>query len=173
MFNNLVRVGQIARSHGYKGELRLQIHPGFQLKKSIKGPVFIQFAGKPVPFFFESYLLQDQELLIKLEDIDSEEAARALCGRSFWLDILDVKKMPGAEESGEWQGFQVWEGKKLLGEIQEVIQQAPLVVKVIIQQKEVLLPINSGTLVKVEEKKKSVWVKLPEGLLDFYLQQDT
>jgi 16S rRNA processing protein RimM len=38
------------------------------------------------------------------------------------------------------------------------------------QKKEVLIPLNEKTLKKIDRKKKQVYVTLPEGLLEIYLE---
>ena len=44
-----------------------------------------------------------------------------------------------------------------------------MLAKVTIRGKEVLLPLNEQSLVKVDKKKQTVYLQLPEGLLDIYL----
>ena len=56
-----------------------------------------------------------------------------------------------------------------LGPILEVIEQPHQVLcKIDLGGKEALIPIHEGTLKKVDQKKRLVWVELPDGLLDVY-----
>jgi 16S rRNA processing protein RimM len=58
----------------------------------------------------------------------------------------------------------------ILGVIEEIIEMPMQVLaKIVITGKEVLLPINDQSLVKVDKKQQIVHVDLPEGLLDIYL----
>jgi 16S rRNA processing protein RimM len=67
-------------------------------------------------------------------------------------------------------GYTLFNGTEELGEIEEVIEQPMQVLaKLTIQNKEVLIPLHSETLKKVDKKHKRVYVELPEGLLDIYL----
>ena len=52
----------------------------------------------------------------------------------------------------------------------EVIEQPlQILLRIEIDGKEVLIPINESTLVKVDHKGEKIYVDLPEGLLDIYL----
>jgi 16S rRNA processing protein RimM len=52
----------------------------------------------------------------------------------------------------------------------EVIEQPQqLVCKIIIQNKEVLIPLNEDTLIDIDNASQQVLVRLPEGLLAIYL----
>jgi 16S rRNA processing protein RimM len=64
----------------------------------------------------------------------------------------------------------MYEKKKLLGKVIEVIEQpAQLLLSVMVNDKEVLVPINETTLDKIDHKNQKIFVILPEGLLDIYL----
>ena len=64
----------------------------------------------------------------------------------------------------------MYEKKKLLGKVIEVIEQpTQLLLSIEINEKEVLVPINETTLEKIDHKNEKIYVLLPEGLLDIYL----
>ena len=67
-------------------------------------------------------------------------------------------------------GFTVVEKKTSLGKVLEVIEQPmQILLRIEIDTKEVLIPINESTLVKIDHKSEKIVVTLPEGLLDIYL----
>ena len=66
-------------------------------------------------------------------------------------------------------GFQMISEGKELGEIVEVFEQPHQVLcKIIWKGKEAFIPLHDETLEKVDQKKRSVYVKLPDGLLEIY-----
>jgi 16S rRNA processing protein RimM len=64
----------------------------------------------------------------------------------------------------------VHDAKKPIGKVLEVIEQPlQILLRLEIQGKEVLVPLNESTLVGIDRKKQVINVSLPEGLLDIYL----
>ena len=68
-------------------------------------------------------------------------------------------------------GFIIFNNEERLGEVEAVIEQPQqILLQTHVQQKEVLIPIHEQTLKKIDRKKKQVYVTLPEGLLEIYLE---
>lgn len=167
---NLLRVGIIARTHGYKGDLKISLDAGVEVAKSFKGPGFIYFAGKPVPFFLEHLQWVNHELWLKFEDVDSESEARPLCNKAFFLEQKFVKKMPLTPDWQQWMGYQILsQDLELIGQIVEIAQLEPLVLGVQHLKGKILLPVNSSTLLNVNDSNKEIQLFVPEGLINFYL----
>jgi 16S rRNA processing protein RimM len=52
----------------------------------------------------------------------------------------------------------------------EVIEQpVQILLRIELQGKEVLVPLNESTLDKIDHKQGKIYVTLPDGLLDIYL----
>jgi 16S rRNA processing protein RimM len=82
----------------------------------------------------------------------------------------DVKKSASVSAPISLLGFAMYEKKKLLGKVMEVIEQpTQLLLGIDMQGKEVLVPINETTLERIDHKNQKIFVVLPEGLLDIYL----
>ena len=66
-------------------------------------------------------------------------------------------------------GFNLISDGKDLGEIIEVIEQPhQILVAILLNGKEALIPIHQESLDKVDQKTRKVFVTLPDGLLDIY-----
>ena len=66
-------------------------------------------------------------------------------------------------------GFHVNNEGENLGEILEVIEQPHQVLcRISLDGKEALIPIHQETLKKIDKKNRTVFVVLPEGLLDVF-----
>ena len=90
--------------------------------------------------------------------------------KKVWLSSTDAKRMASKAAPISLLGFSVIEKKKALGKVLEVIEQPlQILLRIEIDGKEVLIPINESTLVKVDHKAEKIHVDLPEGLLDIYL----
>lgn len=165
-------VGKIVSTFGIKGEIIFQHH----LKKntSLKGLIYIFIEERKesfLPYFIEfSNKKTEQEILLKLEGINSKEEAAILIQKNIWLTEKDFKKYTAEKSLLSLLNFTIISKKEHLGKIIEVID-APLqkLGKIIINKKEVLIPLNEQTIIKINTKQKEIYVALPEGLLEIYL----
>lgn len=165
-------IGKFVSTFGIKGELVLEHHLGEQASLDKVKALFIEEApGRFIPYFLESSKTRKEtEMLVLLEGIASPEKARLLVRKKVWLPEPDVKKIASAAAPIGWLGFEVYDGKKLLGKVLEVIEQpAQILLRIEINEKEVLIPLNESTLEKIDLKKQKIIVELPDGLLDIYL----
>jgi 16S rRNA processing protein RimM len=94
-----------------------------------------------------------------------------LLQKNAWLTEADFNRLVKPNATIALLGYKVWEGKKEIGIISEIIEQPHQVLcAVIVDGKEALIPLNESTLVGIDRIKKTVSVKLPDGLLEIYLQ---
>jgi 16S rRNA processing protein RimM len=166
------KAGKLVAIHGLKGELVFKHSLG--KKTSLKGleTIFIEERKDSfLPWFIESTRIKGQEeVLLKLENINTREAAMKLNQKEVWFSEPDFKKLATKSSPGSIIGYTIVNDKEPLGEILEVIEQPhQLLCRLDIKGKEVLIPLHEETLQKTDHKKKQVLVSLPEGLLDIYL----
>ena len=165
-------IGKFVSTFGIKGELVLEHHLGEQVSLDKVRALFIEeSAGRFIPYFLQSSKSRkEEEMLILLEGISTPEKARLLVRKKVWLPEQEVKQIAEATAPIGWLGFDVYDGKKLLGKVLEVIEQpAQILLRLEISEKEVLVPLNESTLQKIDVKKQRIVVELPAGLLDIYL----
>jgi len=126
-----------------------------------------------LPFFHEKSIPKNiSETIIKLEGIDSKEAAVKFLQKKVWLQKNDFEKLVSKTAPVNLIGFTVVENGKSLGVVEAVIEQPlQVLLQIRIDSAEVLIPLHDQTLKKIDRKKKEVHVILPEGLLDIYLQR--
>jgi 16S rRNA processing protein RimM len=165
-------IGKLAGAHGLQGELLLVHELG--KKTSLKGlaAIFVEEKkGSFIPWFIESTKIKsDAEVYIKLEGINTREAAIKLAQKKVWLPEGDYKKFASKSSPAGLLGYTIIDAGNPLGEILEVIEQPhQLLCRLEIKGKEVLIPLHEESLQKVNHTKKEVLVELPEGLLDVYM----
>jgi len=166
------KLGKFIAVHGLKGELLLkhELHK----KTSLKGlkTIFVeQSKNSFLPWFIASTKIKnDEEVYLKLDDVDTREAAARFARKEVWITDTDFKKHAAKSSPANLLGYTIITGDKSLGEIVEVIEQPhQMLCRIEIKQKEALIPLNEDTLIKIDHAQKEVKVKLPEGLLDIYL----
>ena len=166
------KIGKLVSAFGLKGELILQHNLG--KKTSLKGlqAVFIEEKKSAfIPWFVESTRIKsNEEIYLKLQDVNTREAAIKLAQKEVWLTETDFKKFSAKSSPINFLGYSIIEKEKELGTILEVIEQPhQLLCRIEIETKEVLIPLHEDTIIKIDQKKKQIIVDLPEGLLEIYL----
>ncbi|MBK7561966.1 MAG: 16S rRNA processing protein RimM [Chitinophagaceae bacterium] len=166
------KIGKFVAVHGLKGELLLKHELG--KKTSLKGlqAVFIEEKKNSfLPWFIESTKIKSEtEIYLKLENINSREAAIKLTAKQVWALEKDFKKFAAKTAPASLLGYIIISNNESLGEILELIEQPnQLLCRLEIKGKEVLIPLHEETLQQVNHKKKEVLVELPDGLLEIYL----
>ena len=166
------RIGSILKTKGLKGEMQLYVDFDNLADISISN-IFIDIAGKLVPYFVESIkYAQKNAAYLYLEDIDTIEKAAVLVKKDVYLsNKLKPKKKKSDFTLKDLKGFTaVDENEGELGEIiaiHEYPQQ--LIAAVNYKNCEVLFPLNEEIIKGIDVVKEIVLIDLPEGLLDIYL----
>ena len=169
---NYFKTGKLVAASGLKGELIFKHELG--KKTSLKDLKTIFTEDKKdsfFPWFIESTKIKSEnEIYLKLEGIDTREAAAKLFPKEVWLTETDFKKYAAKSAPASLLGYTIINGKEKLSEVLEIIEQPhQLLCRLEIKNKEVLIPVNESFLKKIDHKKKEVIVELPDGLLDIYL----
>jgi 16S rRNA processing protein RimM len=166
------KIGKLVSSFGLKGELILKHNLG--KKTSLKGlqAIFIEERKEAfLPWFIESTRIKSEdEIYLKLQDVNTREAAAKITQKEVWVTEPDFKKYSAKSSPINLLGFDIVENKKVLGKILEVIEQPhQLLCRIEVNEKEVLIPLHEDTIRKIDKKNNQVIVELPEGLLEIYL----
>ena len=166
------KIGKLVTAFGLKGELILQHNLG--KNTSLKGlqAIFVEERKSSfIPWFIEGTRIKtEEEIYLKLQDLNTREAAIKLTQKEVWLTETDFKKYSAKASPINLLGYSIIEKGKELGTILEVIEQPhQILCRIEIETKEVLIPLHEGTIIKIDHKKNQVIVELPEGLLEIYL----
>lgn len=165
-------IGYVSKTKGLKGELFLKLEADHSEEYQQTESVFLEIRGKPVPFFVLSYRLQPDKktAVLLLEDINTVEKARELTGLPVLLPLSEKVQSPSAPFA-ELQGFQVIDRTVgPLGPIREIAQYPGHAVAVLTyRDREVMIPLNEALIEKTDKQKNELFVNLPEGLLEIYL----
>ena len=167
-----ISIGKIAGTHGLKGDVVLKHALGKKTAlKDLKALFVKDKTGSYLPWFLESGKVKnDSETFVKLEDVNTVEQARTLVQKEVWLKADDFEKHAAKNSIISFIGYMVNDNGNNLGIIEEIIEQPHQVLcRLEIDGKEVLIPLHEETLLKVDAKTKTLFVALPDGLLDIYL----
>lgn len=169
------QLGYVTKTHGLQGEVNVFLDVDFPEAYEEMESVFLQLSGSGtlIPFFIENLRLQKDSLIIKFEDIDSLEQAETLLKAGLFLPL---DQLPQLEEGQfyfhEIIGFLVEdENEGQLGTVKDVYEAGEQhLIAMNYQNHEVLIPLTDDIIIKVDKEKEVVFTRLPEGLLDVYLE---
>lgn len=166
-----IKIGKIVATFGVNGQMILQHNLG--KKSTFKGieAIFIgQVTNSLLPYFIKdvkSKTAEDNYIL--LEDITSKETATKLIGKAVWLLQEDFQMLSNKKSPIALLGYKVIADNKVLGTIEEVIEQPhQILLSITYKDKEAYLPMHEETLLHIDHKKNEVHLELPDGLLDIY-----
>jgi len=168
-----IYIGQIAKLHGYKGGVSLFLDVTHPEEYMDMESFFVEIDGILTPFFVESFKLKNKGFAaVKFQGVDSEQEARSLLKKKVFIPESELKEL---DESNFYDheviGYEVEDVVKGgIGKVTAIadVKQNPLLV-IEFKDKEILLPIFEGLIVKVDRKLKRLKVKAPDGLIDLYL----
>lgn len=164
---NLVEVGYFTKAHGVKGALVLKDKLDFDWEAlSI---LFIEISGNKAPFFISKINKANQGYIISLEDVDQLDKANSLISKSVYIDeSLVIEQI----EETQWKDYQVIDSTH--GDLGLVVSETNNGVQQIIEIKHanklILLPLVDVFIEKIDEDRKIIYYKSPQGLIDLYLQ---
>lgn len=166
--DELIKIGRINKPHGIQGEMSFTFTDDI-FDRTDCPYIVCRIEGIFVPFFIEEYRFRnDTSVLIKLEDIDSEEKARRLANREVYFP----KKYLREEETDEapadyFIGFHIEDSDHGdLGPVIAIDDTTPNILFVVDHNgKETLVPANEDLITGIDEKKKIIRMDIPEGLL--------
>ncbi len=172
MENSYRNIGKIVSVFGLKGEMIVQHHLGNKIAVAKIKVIFLeQKKDELLPYFVEAARKKgEDDLYLKLEGIESKEAASKFMRRELWMKEEEVQIHTRKDNPIGWVGYCVVDKDKDLGPIVEIIEQPHQVLgRLEIDGKEVLIPINEQTLEKIDHKMRRLLLNLPDGLLEVYL----
>jgi len=172
---NCFELGYLIKSHGLDGKVQAFFDvedPSFYQEIDV---VFLEQQGL-VPFFITDIFWQEgNKFLLKFEDIDSKDDAKELKGTKLFLPL---EALPELEEGQFYLhdtiGFQVIdEHQGAIGSVKEYVDAGPQTIMVTtFNSKEILIPLHDDFLQKVDHEAKTIYVSVPDGLINLYLEEE-
>lgn len=165
------RIGKITRTHGIDGELEMQ-YTDDVFDRGEAEYFVLMLDGILVPFFWEEYRYKGSEsIIVKFEDMDSDEAAKRYVGTAVYYPKASIND---DEEEGVLSsykaltGFRLYDaGDREVGVIDGVDDstQNTLLYVMTTDGEEVILPYHDDFLIDFDYRKRTITLQIPEGLL--------
>lgn len=162
-------VGRIAKTHGYKGAVRVDIKESLTLNrpKGSKEPVFLEISQKLVPFFYTSWQENMGNPILHFDDIENEAHAKELIGLDIFVSKQWVEEDEGTgiENLLNFTVVDAEHGK--LGFINNYMENpAQTLLYMLLNGKETLIPFVDEFILEIDWENETIHTQLPDGLLD-------
>ncbi|MEI6048141.1 MAG: ribosome maturation factor RimM [Bacteroidota bacterium] len=168
-YNSTILLGRITKVSGYEGAVAVKLEKIFSENIPLMESVFLEIEGRPVPFFISESKYSGADILkLRFEGYDSIEKINEFTGCRVFLTTgaPAEKKTDGITSLIEYKVL--IDDDILLGTIMEVIPNpGQLLLKVLsTKKKEILIPFHEDFIVKIDKKKKTLLMDIPEGLTE-------
>lgn len=164
------KLGKVLKKHSFHGEVVIFLDNPDNYKEIES--VFLEYQGGLIPFFIQSYRVKSNNTaLVMFDDVKLEHLDRFV-GSDIWLSLEHMNTEVEEEiPYSQLEGFTVVDQELGdIGLVEDFIEgSAQNLLCVRYNDNEVLIPAVPEIILKVNNKKKSILVAVPDGLIDLYL----
>ena len=160
----MLRIAKVLKSNGTEGGLVMSFLDIVPEDIDLQEPVFIEFDGLPVPFYFESFTPKgNNRALVRLTGVRNLKDADELAGADVYADYFEE------DEEEDFTGWTVQDpdGRQVgIVSAHEDIPGNPCLWVKKADGEDVLLPLHEDLIQDVDESRKILQLTIPEGILD-------
>ncbi len=165
----LFPVGKINKTHGTKGELNFSSN--YNIFEEIDIPFLImEPEGLLVPFYIESVrMINDENGIIKLERVDSDERASEFIGETIYLSKIYMQEIEEEELALDYFiGFEIIDTKTgRVGRISSIDESTENILFIVENDKdELFIPATDDFIIEIDHEKNTLIMDLPLGLIE-------
>ncbi len=161
----IIIIGSIVKTHGVHGALMVRLIAGFNTSILNKASsCFLMIRNKPVPFkVLEAIESSNCEVILLFADIQSKPHAEEFLN----LEIAVERNSPIRKKKTDnillLVGYKIYNDGVLVGTVQNI--ENPGKQFLFVLENDLLLPAHDDLIEFIDDKKKSIFMKLPEGLI--------
>lgn len=167
---DFVEIGQLRKAFGYQGQIKINIEDMYEQDLYDQKFLFVGIDGYKVPFEIEN-ITDTKGINIKLRSLDTPEDISRYHNLPIYLlkeNLVHAKSYIDENElMSSLDGFSLYDTEMgyigVIDRVEEYPQQIMAII--IIEDKEVLIPLNSSLIVSMDIEAKKLIMNLPEGLL--------
>lgn len=159
---DLIEIGVLRKPHGTKGEIQMSLTRDFPEDVDY---LMLLTDNIPVPFYVEDWRYKsDDTMLLKFEDIESEQAAKRLTGSRVYVEKANYTIMQSDELLlDNLIGYTLIERERgMLGIVNDVDEST--INSLLLLESGMVVPVHDDLIVSIDDEKKELIMSLPEGL---------
>jgi len=165
------QLGIISKAYSFKGEIILFIDSDIPENYYNLDFILLEINKQLVPHFITSKKVHKHDRLrIRLEGIESSQEVNLILKKKVYLPIKFLPKLGNQQfYYHEIIDYKVFDEKTelIIGSILDIIENPNnTLIELNYKNKDILLPLNDSTFIKIDKQNKIINLSLPEGLLD-------
>ena len=153
-----IEAGEIVNTHGVRGEIKML--PWLDSPEDMRGFTRCRIGGRD--YAITACRVQNTCDLLKLEGVDTMEAAQALRGKTVTLYLEDMDE--DVIFAGDLIGMEVFSQAERIGELTQVLDYPGNQVYVVKGEREYMLPAVKEFILSTDLDGNRMEVKLLEGM---------
>lgn len=169
---DLLKIARVLKSNGTEGGLLVSFRDIFPEDLKTTEPVFIEFDGLPVPFFFNSFAKKGtNRAVVTLTGIKTLADAEEVVGKDIFARPDAIDEYDNGDEELTLDDLIGWdlldENDEKIGEITdyEDIPGNPCLYVKTQDGQQAMLPFHEDLVIGIDEEAESVSMRVPDGLL--------
>ena len=159
------RIGRLGKAHGVKGEVSFMFDDDI-FDRVVADYLVLDIDGILVPFFIEEYRFRsDTVALMKFEDIDTQQRAAELTGSDVYFPRA-LAEEDNAPTLALLVGFDLVEANegRVVGRIAAIDDSTANLLFELEDGR--LIPASDELIDDIDQQRRVITMRLPEGLLD-------
>lgn len=164
-------LGKITRRHGLQGNVILKLDTDQPELYNKLGSILVEVNGLLVPFFVEKQQWHREDKILTFKNA-SEAMVDQTVGKNVFLPLDTLPVLTGKQfYYHEIKAFEIVDEQgRSCGRIKEVNDQTAQHYFVLnLNDKDVIIPIIKDWIDEVDREKKQIKMRLPDGLLEVFL----
>jgi 16S rRNA processing protein RimM len=161
-------VGYIKKPFGNEGYIAIDLNDEALDMIDDFAHFFIYLDGAYIPFFIETYD-EKSEIIIKFEEVDNPEQAAKLSNHKIYIteDQFGGGNPNAFSIHTELENYAIYNNGALIGKVDNVEEYPSQLMMYFSYKGNIkLIPLAEDFIEKIDNKKKELYLSLPEGLLD-------
>ncbi|HPT20454.1 MAG TPA: ribosome maturation factor RimM [Bacteroidales bacterium] len=168
-YNSDILLGRITKASGYEGAVTVKLEKIFSENIPQMESVFLEIEGRLVPFFISDSEYSGADIIrLSFEGYNTIEKVNGFIGSRVFL-TSDIKDDDTTDDIRLLTGYKVLvQDDKLLGSVKEIIPNPGqwLLAVTSTKNKEILIPLHEHFIVRINKRKKTILLDIPEGLTE-------
>jgi len=164
---NCSLVGRIRKPHGINGQFIISLNRDISGEFNLKEFLFLRIDGTMIPFSIRNAEVFPDEMVVNVEFIDNPEDVKRFSGTEVFF-TKSVKHKRRLASHLSIAGYKIIDEKSGLTGIITGILDIPLnpLIEVESGKSKYLIPFQEDFIIKSDNRKKLIIMKLPEGFAD-------
>lgn len=166
------QLGKFTKPFRYSGEVILWMDVDDKKLYADTKVVWVEERKQLIPYMIEKLKSHKDRYVAKVSGVETEEAARALCGKDVFLPMSDLPQLDKNtfyfHEVPGWTAVSMNTGDEI-GEIVQVLDYGPYpLLEVDLNGTEVIVPLPQNFRIEVDRKEEKLLIEIPDGLVEVF-----